>query len=159
MNVISCFPPNQNLFSNIVIAVKPIHTAKEMEQAFEIRRKVFVIEQKVDPAEEYDEFEEACIHFIATHNNIPAGTARIRKTDKGVKLERFAVLQEYRNKTVGKLLVYAALAHPWTLEKNVYLYMHAQEHAVEFYKKLGFKVEGERFMECDIPHFTMSKYS
>lgn len=130
-----------------------------MEQAFEIRRLVFVIEQNVDPAEEYDEYEESCIHFIATYNNLPAGTARIRKTEKGIKLERFAVLKEYRKNSVGKLLVYACLAHPWTLEGNIYLYMHAQEHAIEFYSKLGFKIEGERFFECGIPHFLMSKMS
>lgn len=37
------------------------------------------------------------------------------------------------------------------------LLIHAQTHAEAFYKKLGFKPEGEIFMEADIPHIQMTK--
>ncbi len=34
---------------------------------------------------------------------------------------------------------------------------HAREPAVPFYLRLGYAVEGERFIEVTIPHFTVSK--
>jgi len=125
-----------------------------MGQAFEIRRLVFVIEQKVDPAEEYDEYETSCEHLLARFNGVACGTARIRKTENGFKLERFAVLSAYRGKGVGAALVDACLHR---LESGTYVYMHAQEHALEFYAKHGFQPIGERFWECEIPHFKMWK--
>lgn len=125
-----------------------------MEQAFEIRRQVFVIEQNVDPAEEYDEFESTCTHLLARHNGVACGTARIRKTENGMKLERFAVLEQYRSKGIGAALVEKCLS---LLEPGTYAYMHAQEHAIEFYAKHGFQTTGDRFWECEIPHFKMWK--
>lgn len=134
--------------------VTPIFTAKDMEHAFEIRRQVFVIEQKVDPAEEYDEHESACTHLLARHGGVPCGTARIRKTENGIKLERFAVISQYRGKGIGAALVEGCLQR---LEAGTYAYMHAQEHALDFYAKHGFEATGERFWECEIPHFKMWK--
>jgi predicted GNAT family N-acyltransferase len=135
--------------------VSPISTAKDMEHAFEIRRLVFVIEQAVDPSEEYDEHESTCIHLLAKYDGVPCGTARIRKTENGTKLERFAVLNTYRGKGVGAALVDACLSK---LEAGTYAYMHAQEHALDFYAKHGFQPVGERFWECEIPHFKMWKH-
>ena len=62
-----------------------------MEEAFKIRNDVFVVEQSVDPKEEY-ESEEDSIHFILFENQVACATARHRKTNQGIKLERFAVL-------------------------------------------------------------------
>lgn len=138
-----------------MIQVDEIRDPEALEKAFEIRRVVFVVEQQVDPAEEYDEFEKSCVHFLASIDGIPCGTARIRQTDKGYKLERFAVLKEYRGKGVGAALVKACLNHPWLQTSGTHVYMHAQEHAIEFYRKLGFETKGDRFWECEIPHFTM----
>lgn len=137
-----------------MIEVHQISTPEEMDQAFEIRRQVFVIEQAVDPAEEYDEYEDACIHLLALSDGVPCGTARIRTTENGRKLERFAVLKEYRGKKAGAALVEACLQR---LEPGTYAYMHAQEHALDFYAKHGFQATGDRFWECEIPHFKMWK--
>jgi predicted GNAT family N-acyltransferase len=138
-----------------VIEVIEINSRGHLESAFEIRRQVFVIEQEVPADEEYDEFEESCVHFLAISKGIPAGTARIRETQHGIKLERFAVLKAHRTAGVGRALVYACLSHPKLSDPNIHVYMHAQEHAMGFYAKLGFEAEGDRFMECDIPHYTM----
>ena len=73
--------------------------------AFSIRQKVFVVEQKVDAREEYDEHEEESLHYLLYKDETPIGTARWRHTDKGVKLERFAVLPDYRKDGAGSFLV------------------------------------------------------
>lgn len=124
---------------------------------FQIRKKVFVEEQNVPESEEYDEFENTARHFLAFFLKHPAGTARWRFTDKGVKLERFAVLKEFRGKGVGHALVQEVLKdiknHPDYHGQLIYL--HAQTTAVPLYSKSGFQPVGEMFLECDIEHFKM----
>lgn len=140
--------------------VKKIIEPRELQQAFGIREKVFVLEQKVPKEEEYDEFEDTSRHFLAMdEQGQPCGTARWRFTDKGVKLERFAVLKECRGRGVGQALVVAVLEdinrHPQAEGKAIYL--HAQLSAIPLYDKFGFVKEGEQFSECDILHYRMIK--
>jgi predicted GNAT family N-acyltransferase len=123
------------------------------EIAFSIREKVFVIEQNVDRSEEYDEFEEISTHYLAFHNEQGVATARWRYTDKGVKLERFAVLESFRGKGIGNRVLEAVLDDVKNLDRQIYL--HAQLHAVPFYEKAGFKAVGEMFEEANIQHYKM----
>ncbi|MGY6744613.1 MAG: GNAT family N-acetyltransferase [Cecembia sp.] len=142
------------------ISVQKVLNKEQLDQVFKIREEVFVIEQEVDPAEEYDEFEETSIHFLAKLEEEPAGTARWRFTDKGIKLERFAVLKPMRGKGVGQALVKAVLEdigrHPESKGKKCY--MHAQLDAMPLYAKFGFKQVGEMFEECSILHYKMELY-
>jgi len=123
------------------------------KQAFKIRNTVFVEEQMVDPTLEYDEFEDIATHYLLYYNNIPVVTARWRKTDKGIKLERFATLKEYRFKKLGDAILEKILADVKEFELPVYL--HSQLKAVSFYERKGFVKEGEIFVEADIKHYMM----
>lgn len=126
---------------------------RDLEKAFDIRRRVFVEEQRVDEREEYDEFESVSQHYIALYNDIAVGVARWRRTPNGIKLERFAVLPEYRSKGVGSRLVKKVLED---LPQNIsYVYLHAQLTAIGLYRKFGFKEEGEQFSEANILHYKM----
>ena len=136
-----------------MITIEEVNTRPQMMEIFEVRRKVFVIEQEVDPKEEYDEFEESSKHFLAKHNGIICGTCRIRNTSKGIKLERFAVLKSYRGKGVGAALVVKCLEELNNASATKYL--HAQLHAIPFYEKYGFKCTGPQFGEAGIQHFKM----
>ena len=60
------------------ISVEKVLTKEQLDTVFSIREEVFVIEQEVDPSEEYDEFEDISIHFLAKLSGQPAGTARWR---------------------------------------------------------------------------------
>ena len=139
------------------IKVIRISDPENLLQAYKIREKVFVEEQKVPKEEEIDEFEDQSHHFLATYNSVPCATARWRITSNGVKLERFAVLQEYRKKGLGSALVKAVLIDientPETSGKTKYL--HAQLGAVPLYQSFGFKKIGEIFEECAIQHYKM----
>lgn len=140
-----------------MVVVHKITTEDDLKKAFHIREKVFVEEQNVDRREEYDDFEETSIHFLASENNTPLGTARWRVKGDKVKLERFAVLKEARGKGVGAALVKAVVDDVKQSGKQHQMYMHAQVHAVPFYEKLGFQKHGEMFLECEIEHFVMVK--
>lgn len=134
--------------------VKKISNQEDLEKAFAIRRTVFVGEQNCPPELEYEN-EDVSTHFLATINNVPAGACRWRKTSAGYKLERFAVLKEFRGKGVGQAMVQTVLAD---LPKDAaYIYLNAQIDAVGLYSKFGFVAEGEQFEEAGIQHFKMVK--
>ena len=140
--------------------VRLVTSQEELEQAHNIRREVFVVEQHVPEEEEIDQYESRCRHFLAfAKNGQPCGAARWRFTDNGVKLERFAVLKSYRNQGIGSSLVRAVLKdienHPDFHGQKIYL--HAQLTAIPLYKKFGFRETGPLFYECEIKHFKMVK--
>src|SRR3954463_3636913 len=89
-------------------SVNRVSDPKDLEKVFAIRRQVFVVEQNCPPELEW-EHEDESTHFLAAVDGIPAGAARWRKTDKGYKLERFAVLKEFRGRGVGKELIKTVL--------------------------------------------------
>ena len=83
----------------------------------------------------------------------PCATARYRKTEKGIKLERFAVLKQYRKKGYGNKILKRILE---VLKHNKDdIYLHAQVQVVDFYKKQGFIKKGDIFSEAGIQHYKM----
>lgn len=137
-----------------MIHIKEIDTPEELAIAFSIRREVFILEQNVPISEEYDEYEVNSRHFLAFLNDVPSGTARMRSTPKGIKLERFSVLGEYRGKKIGTELVKNLLTKCKNeIDSQVYLY--AQIAAQKFYERLGFEARGEIFLNADIKHIEM----
>jgi predicted GNAT family N-acyltransferase len=134
--------------------VKKVTDPADLEKVFAIRREVFVGEQNCPPELEW-EHEEESNHFLATVNEEPAGASRWRKTDKGYKLERFAVLKKFRGDGVGQALVQAVLND---LPKDAdYIYLHAQVQAVTLYERFGFEKTGPEFEEAGIRHYKMIK--
>ncbi len=122
------------------------------KQAFAIRRKVFVDEQGVDPALEYDKEEEAH-HYLLMITDKPVATARWRETEKGIKLERFAVLTEFRNRGFGEIILKEVLKDIVTMQRIIYL--HSQLRAVPFYERNGFVKKGPVFYEANMGHYYM----
>ena len=134
------------------VLVKKVSGPAELEKVFGIRRIVFVDEQNCPPELEW-EHEDESVHFLALVNQVPAGAARWRRTEKGFKLERFAVLKEFRGKGVGSALVQAVLEDlPSDAE---YVYLHAQIHAMKLYENMGFEKVGDLFEEAGIRHYKM----
>jgi len=135
-----------------MIKIEKIIDANTQQIVWDIRHEVFVIGQNCPKELEY-EFEEESIHFIAFYNNEPAGTARIRETENGFKLERFAVLEKFRGHGIGSALVKHLLGE--TIPFNKKIYLHAQLTAAPLYAKNSFKPAGENFWEADIEHVKM----
>ena len=137
-----------------ITVIRP-ETDAEFQACLEIRHTVFVEEQAVPEEDEYDGYDATAHHFLAVCDAKPCGAARWRRTDHGkIKLERFAVLKEFRGKGVGKKLVEAVLA---SIPASIPAYLHAQVDVIEFYKGLGFSEEGEIFDECGILHRKMNR--
>lgn len=138
-----------------MISAVNVADPKDLATVYSIREQVFVLEQQVPRDAEYDAFEGTAKHYLATYKGVPCGAARWRETGKGVKLERFAVLEPFRNKNVGAHLLQEVLKDIKTTHAAHQIYLHAQLPAVNFYKRHGFVAEGGMFSECDIQHYKM----
>lgn len=123
-------------------------------QIFKIRQEVFVEEQKVDREEEFDGYESSSLHYLGLLDGKAAGTARWRITEKGIKLERFAVLKSFRKNGVAAAVLSKVLAD--VIPAGHRIYLNAQVSAMGFYEKNGFKKEGPMFVEANIDHFVMT---
>lgn len=135
-----------------IIVKKLSYGDAELDRGLAIRKTVFVEEQHCPQELEYEN-DEVSTHFLAVYNGEPCGAARWRSTEKGHKLERFAVLPNFRGKGVGGELVKAVLAD---LPANAsHIYLNAQVSALDFYRQLGFTPVGERFDEAGIMHQQM----
>lgn len=131
-------------------------TTSIYQDALTIRRDVFIKEQGVSEAIEI-EGEEGCLHFVLYHNERPLATCRLLKKDSRIaKLQRMAVLKEGRGHQFGRELMVAAekIAADHGFHRIV---LGAQNTAIGFYEKLGYQVEGDEFLDADIPHHMMEK--
>ena len=123
-----------------------------MKIAHNIRHEVFVIGQNCPEDIEW-EFEEESTHFLVFKNKEAVATARHRKTENGYKLERFAVLENKRSNGYGHIVLKKILEDLSSF--NGIIYMHAQLDVIPFYEKMGFKKEGDLFVEANIMHYKM----
>lgn len=76
--------------------------------------------------------------------------------DLDVQLRQIAVLQEFQGKGIGHQIIDFAEKEA-LLSGFSRIIIHAQESAIPFYEKNGFKMEGDAFIEVGIPHFEMQK--
>jgi predicted GNAT family N-acyltransferase len=119
-----------------------------------IREKVFIEEQKVTPQLEWDGLDEEAIHFLAYQDKVAIGCARAIINQNAMQLGRMAVLKEYRDEGIGSALIEKAVTTA-KLNQLSTIYISAQCHAIDFYKKFGFEVTSEIYLDAEIPHRDM----
>ncbi len=117
-----------------------------------IRQSVFVEEQGIDPALEWDSLDTLANFVIAIDNTAgPVGTARF--FDDG-KIGRMAVLKEWRNQGIGRAML-AKIGEQTRTAGNNTLHLSAQQSAIPFYEKNGFCCQGDTYYEAGILHQNM----
>ena len=120
-----------------------------------IRQEVFILEQNVPEAEEWDERDATCNHVLAVSGGgVPIGTGRLLSDGSGARIGRMAVLKPWRGHGVGRALLLKLMAMACE-QRYSEIRLHAQTHALEFYRKRGFMPQGAEFMEAGIPHYEM----
>jgi predicted GNAT family N-acyltransferase len=135
------------------IALVPAHWDRDRPQLEAVRRRVFIEEQGVPEAEEWDAADPASRHVLAvTGKRDVVGTGRLEPTGK---IGRVAVLPQYRGTGVGSAIV-GHLVNQATELGFTKVYLHAQTAALAFYERLGFRAEGPVFDEVGIPHVRMT---
>ncbi|QUL57813.1 GNAT family N-acetyltransferase [Paenibacillus tritici] len=129
-----------------------------MQKAFSIRREVFVEEQGVPLADEFDQYETQAEHILLFQEDAdsPVGTARLRAVDGWAKLERICLLAPHRKSGLGSLII--GSLEKMAAERGLrQAKLHGQKQAEGFYQKLGYETASDVFMEDGIPHVLMVK--
>ncbi len=117
-----------------------------------IRRCVFIEEQSVPEALEWDGRDDEAMHVLAQDTaGHPIGCARMLP---GGRIGRMAVVPEWRGRGVGRGMLEALLAV--ARERNFrQITLSAQTHAIPFYARFGFTVCSEVYDDAGIPHRDM----
>jgi predicted GNAT family N-acyltransferase len=148
--------------------VRVAETDEAYEDALAVRYRVFVDEQGVDPDIEVDDHEEEATHFVAYDEGEAVGVARLRPYDPAeyggpasveydgpvAKVERMAVLREYRGQGVGRAILETVEERAREMEFER-ARLHAQVRSAGFYEALGYERVGAEFEEAGIPHVAM----
>ena len=126
------------------------------EEAKHIRITVFVNEQGF--SNELDEIDNTAIHALLFKDGQAVATARMYTKDNGKSffLGRIAVLKEFRGLDLGTEIVKAMFEKAKSLGAEK-CEISAQCRAMEFYKKLGYKEDGEAYLDEYCPHIHMEK--
>lgn len=132
--------------------VDPADFTRDLPAIRAVREPVFLIEQNVPPELEWDELDPLSKHVVARDLNGQAiGTARLTPEHR---IGRMAVLAQWRGKGVGEAMLTRLLDQARDLGYPA-IELHAQTHAIAFYARSGFAVEGEEYLEAGIPHQNM----
>jgi predicted GNAT family N-acyltransferase len=139
--------------------IERVRADSGLSDAFAVRRAVFVDEQGVPADIEIDEYDRTAVHFLArdTHRGEPVGTARLRYVAHDLaKAERVAVLERYRGKGIGRMLMRRVESEARESDRTR-MTLNAQTRVEEFYLGLGYETTSDVFCEAGIPHVEMTR--
>ena len=121
-----------------------------------IRTEVFVHEQHIPEALEWDGKDPHAIHALATEfSGNPIGTGRLLLHGELAQIGRMAVLPAWRGKGVGASLLLCLLDEARQRGAGR-AFLNAQTVAAPFYERFNFVHEGTEFLEEGIPHYRMT---
>lgn len=129
----------------------------DLSDCFAIRRSVFMEEQKISEAEEFDGIDETCGHYVVyNEEDRPVSTGRLIKMDDNVyQIGRVATLKQHRHKGYAEFLMLSLIEKARSLGAREIVLL-AQLTAEKFYEKCGFQVESDEIiMDAGIKHHRM----
>ena len=130
---------------------------RELKEAFEVRKKVFVEEQGISEHLELDGHDSEALHTVVKDGKRVIGTARVLfLATNQAKLERMAILKPFRRQGIGRGIV-SFLNEELRNRQIVQIVLHAQYPVVAFYKSCGFVESGSPFFEAGIKHIKMQR--
>ncbi|MBV1882742.1 MAG: GNAT family N-acetyltransferase [Pseudomonadales bacterium] len=130
---------------------KTVTWEEQRDQLQRIRTLVFVEEQNVPVELEWDEEDQHALHFLGINNGKSIACARLLPS---AQIGRMAVMAPFRNQGIGGAMLMYIIEI--AKQQNIApLFLHAQNHAIPFYEKLGFQVKGDEFMDAGIPYHEM----
>lgn len=143
------------------IDIKHVSNQEELQQCLQIRNTVFVVGMNVPQSievDQHDNLEDICDHFLIKYKNINVGTIRcLPISSNTIKLQRFAIYDEYRNHGFGKeTLKY--IEKYYQAKGYQLIVLDAQMKAYDFYEKNGYQKVSNIFIEAGIEHVKMEKY-
>jgi predicted GNAT family N-acyltransferase len=150
-----------------VSAIRTASSAEDLDAAMAIRQAVFVEEQGIAPAEEYDDRDAEAEHLLVIDDDgtTPIATCRVfvddaragATGDGTARLGRLAVLPVARRRGLATLMI-AACEERARAAGARRMVLDAQLDAMPLYERSGYTAEGEDFDDgSGIMHRTMVK--
>ncbi|HAA9918141.1 TPA_asm: N-acetyltransferase [Listeria monocytogenes] len=141
------------------MTVKKVTDDIGKQAALKIRNDVFVVEQRVDPTLEWDEFDEidSVVMFVDyAEDGTPLATGRFREKDGHGKVERICTQKVARGTGSGRRIMEAIESEAKSRGLTT-LKLGAQVTAIPFYEKLGYETCSGLFLDAGIEHKDMKK--
>jgi len=136
---------------------KVVASGRELKDAFEVRRRVFVEEQGISESLVFDGHDGEALHMVVKDGQRVIGTARVLfLIANQAKLERMAILKPFRRRGIGRRIL-SFLDTELRNKQVQQVVLHAQSGVVAFYKSCGFAELGLPFWEAGIKHIKMQK--
>lgn len=119
-----------------------------------VRRAVFVDGMDVPEELDFDGTDDDAQHLVVFSGGRAIGTGRLHLPE--ARIGRMAVLPDFRGSGIGSRILQQLLSE--AIRRGFRkVTLHAQQHAIPFYRRFGFREEGQLFEEAGIPHQTMRR--
>ena len=129
----------------------PNSDTKEIKK---IRKVVFNDELDIPESCLFDEYDETCDQFLIKNYEIIVGALRLRKENNAIKLERMAILSEFRKMSFGIKAIEEVKKY-CIIKNESKLFLDSIYDVRGFYRKCGFGEIGTVFERVGIPHIRM----
>jgi ElaA protein len=127
----------------------------DLADAHAVRRAVFLDEQGIAEADEFDGTDAQAVHLVIYDEDIPVCTGRVLVEE--FKIGRVSTVMTHRGRGLATGLMQALIQACLQMGGRRQT-VHAQTAAQGFYEKLGFTPIGEVFTEAGIPHIAMEHF-
>lgn len=130
---------------------------QELYDILSLRNSVFVVEQDC-PFQDCDYKDQDSYHLYFESGSDIAAYLRIIPAGisyQQASIGRVLVKEEFRGRGLGLKLMKKAISFILENFEAQQIKISAQEYILDFYRKVGFKVVSERYLEDDIPHYEM----
>ena len=135
-----------------MISIQRIAITHPLYEAERILRNKVLLRPIGVPDHAWEMHDENSWHFVATDADAVVGCVVLVPLEANKsQLIQMAVDNRYQGKGIGRKLVAALIAFS-TSHGILEITCHARENVVDFYKRMGFKVYGEAFIEVGIVH-------
>ncbi len=132
-------------------------TTQELYKLLQLRSEVFVVEQDC-VYQDIDGKDHKALHILGFENETLVAYIRIFKAGDyfdNASIGRVVVAETKRDKQYGKLIMEASIRAIKDNFSTNKITISAQVYLKKFYSDLGFKAEGEEYLEDNIPHIKM----
>lgn len=126
----------------------------ELYQILQLRTEVFVVEQDC-VYQDMDDKDFESLHVVLLLDNSIAAYTRIYESSEASHIGRVVVKRENRKNDLGKLIMKESIDSCESVYGSQDIIISAQLYLLKFYSELGFKSEGDIYLEDGIKHIQM----
>ena len=128
---------------------------KDFSHIRNIRKTVFHVELGISKSELFDKYDESCDHFLIFDGKNIVGSVRVISIDEKIKIERMAILKNFRTKNHGETCI-SQIKEYYSTRGFSKIILDSIYSVKRFYQKCGFIEEGMVFQRVGIDHIRMS---